>query len=44
MEAIPVLKANVVAAEGPAHVVRVAEVAEGEDAPDQGFVDTVRSS
>ena len=39
---VPVLEADVVAAEGPAHVVRVAEVTEGEDTPDQGVIDAVR--
>jgi len=38
---IPVLEADVVAAEGPPHVVRVAETAEGEDTPDQGIIETV---
>jgi hypothetical protein len=39
---IPVLEADVVAAEGPARVVGIVEVAEGEDTPDQGVIEAVR--
>ena len=41
MSFVPVLETDVVAAEGPAHVVRVAEVTEGENSPDQGIIEAV---
>ena len=42
MGSVPVLEADVVAAEGPAHVVGIAEIAEGKDSPDQGVIDAIR--
>lgn len=38
---VPILEADVVATEGPAHVIRVVEVTEGEDGPDQGIIEAI---